>query len=322
MGGTITLINSTPGGTWTSCCPWIATVNSITGVVTGMAEGNATITYSLTGGCITTTTVHVNPYPGGIIIPGDVCAGHTITLVDLTPGGTWSSGNITIATIGSLTGTVNGLLGGTASVTYTLPTGCFITSVVNVNPLPATGTITGTTTLCVGGSATLTDAAGSGVWSSSNSAVCTVSTAGVITGISAGTTTISLSFTNSCGTVADAIVVTVYMIPPIIGTAPVCQGSTISLDHPIIGGTCSSCCSPIATVSTGGVVTGMHEGDAIITYTLSSGCFTTTTVHVNPYPAGIIIPGDVCVGSTITLIDFTPGGTWSITGTTIATIAP
>lgn len=45
MEHTITLTDATPGGTWTSSNPAVATVSS-TGVVTGLATGTATISYT------------------------------------------------------------------------------------------------------------------------------------------------------------------------------------------------------------------------------------------------------------------------------------
>ena len=63
--GTTTLSNATIGGTWSSSNFALATVNS-SGVVTGVAAGIATITYTLVNvnGCssIVTTTVTINPF--------------------------------------------------------------------------------------------------------------------------------------------------------------------------------------------------------------------------------------------------------------------
>src|SRR5690554_3388013 len=50
VNGTSTLSNSVSGGTWSSSNPLIATVNSTTGEVTGVAPGSATITYTTPDG--------------------------------------------------------------------------------------------------------------------------------------------------------------------------------------------------------------------------------------------------------------------------------
>lgn len=57
IGGTRTFTSTVSGGTWTTSNGAIATVNSSTGVVTGVAPGVATITYTVagTGGCAAAT---------------------------------------------------------------------------------------------------------------------------------------------------------------------------------------------------------------------------------------------------------------------------
>ena len=59
--GTITLADATPGGTWSSSDPTIATINPSTGVVSGIAPGSATITYTVgTGPCAGTATYNIS----------------------------------------------------------------------------------------------------------------------------------------------------------------------------------------------------------------------------------------------------------------------
>ena len=59
VGFTTTLSDPTPGGTWTSSNTAIATVDPVTGVVTGVAPGIAIITYTTASGCVYTTPVVV-----------------------------------------------------------------------------------------------------------------------------------------------------------------------------------------------------------------------------------------------------------------------
>ncbi|MDO8317373.1 MAG: Ig-like domain-containing protein, partial [Flavobacterium sp.] len=63
--GTSTFSSTVSGGTWSSSNDGVATVNSTTGLVTGVGGGTATITYTISGsGCTTRTatrTVTVSP---------------------------------------------------------------------------------------------------------------------------------------------------------------------------------------------------------------------------------------------------------------------
>lgn len=78
------VVGATVGGTWTSSDASIATVHPLTGVITGINAGTATITYTLeaTGSCTDptatrTVTVSANPDPATIIGTQTVCAGGT-----------------------------------------------------------------------------------------------------------------------------------------------------------------------------------------------------------------------------------------------------
>jgi hypothetical protein len=58
VGTTLALTNLTPSGTWTSSTPAKATVNTATGIVTGVAVGTTTISYAATNSCGTSTKTH------------------------------------------------------------------------------------------------------------------------------------------------------------------------------------------------------------------------------------------------------------------------
>ncbi len=121
-GSTTTFTNTTPGGSWTSDDASIASVDA-SGVVTGMAVGTTTINYSVTNVCGTTTVSKsiivrprtVLPSIGGL---NGVCKDKTITLTNGQSGGSWSSSDVTIATINSA-GLVTGVNAGTVTITYT-----------------------------------------------------------------------------------------------------------------------------------------------------------------------------------------------------------
>lgn len=115
VGHTINLYDATISGTWSSSNTAIATVNSLTGVVRGVATGTASIIYTVTNICGTTTASKVinvgTPPPAGVIYGTSlVCIGNQITLHDtLVPGGVWSVDSTIYANINSTTGVLTGL---------------------------------------------------------------------------------------------------------------------------------------------------------------------------------------------------------------------
>lgn len=139
-GTTTMLVNSLGGGMWTSGSPSIATINPVTGVVMGISAGLASITYTTAPGCPVYATVLINPLPDPIIGADEIhCAADKDTVYNATPGGTWSSLTPTIVTVNATSGALTVLMGGTAIVRYTLPTGCGVNKTIIVNPAPSPG---------------------------------------------------------------------------------------------------------------------------------------------------------------------------------------
>jgi gliding motility-associated-like protein len=144
--------NVTPnsGGTWSSSNTGVATVTDA-GLVTGVASGTVTLTYTDTfSGCENTMSFDVNPLPvlGGATT---VCVNST---ANVTPnsGGTWSSSNTGIATVTN-GGVVTGVSAGPVTLTFTDgTTGCVNTRDITVNPLDNAGFNYSTGTFCVTGS--------------------------------------------------------------------------------------------------------------------------------------------------------------------------
>ncbi len=319
-GLTTTLADATLFGTWSSGSTGIATVNAA-GVVTGVAAGNATITYTISAtGCIMTREVTVNPLPATITGTMAVCVGLTTTLASAPATGTWTSSNTTRATVGASNGVVTGILNGTSVITYTLPTGCLRTATVTVNPLPAA--ITGTPVVCVASITTLANTTPGGTWVSGNTGIATVGASnGAVLGVVGGTVTISYVLT-ATGCQSTALV-TVNPLPGIItGPVGVCLGTTVTLASTTTGGTWTSSNTGVAPIGAStGIVTGNTLGTATITYTLGTGCLVTRGITVNPLPNAITGPSAVCeAGSTITLFNTTGGGTWTSSNTGIATV--
>ncbi len=224
-GTTTALSSATSGGIWTSSNTSNAIVGSTTGIVTGVTGGTtATITYTGPSGCITTAVVTINTNPAAITGTSTVCPGLTLTLSDVTTGGTWSSSNTALATVGSSSGVVTGISGGNPVISYTIPNGCYATTVVTVQPLAP---ITGVASVCAGYSTTLVDVTPGGVWSSSNPAVGTISSAGVFTGITVGSTTISYTVASlGCSATITAFVTNAPTAFTVTGGGAMCFGST------------------------------------------------------------------------------------------------
>lgn len=272
VGGTTTLSNATPGGTWSSGTTAVATVISSSGVVTGVAAGTANITYATGTGSVS-ATVTVNANPAAITGAPAVCPGGTNTLTCTTTGGTWSSSSTATATIGSASGVATGVAAGTTTISYILSTGCYSTMTLTVDAVPP---VTGTNTVCVGATTALSHVIPGGTWSSSAPVVGTISSGGVLAGISTGTTTVSYTFgTSGC---RATMVVTVIGEPAISGSNIACVGIPKTLTAIPAGGTWSSMDVTKATiVSSTGVVTGVATGAVNIKYKVTTACGTDST---------------------------------------------
>ena len=304
--GITTTLTDAGGGTWSSSNT-NASAGTSSGIILGANAGTSVITYMLPTGCVTTTIITVDLAPTAIEGTEHVCLGSGTSLSDGVGGGTWSSSN-TNATMGSVSGIVNGDITGTSVITYTTSSGCVTTSVVTVNPLPTA--ILGTTTLvAIGNSIALSDTSSGGTWSSSNSS-SSVDASGVVSGMSAGTSTIT--YTTAAGCTAT-IIVTVIATSPISGAMYVCADGTTSLSDIIGGGTWSSSNTNVMIGSTG-IVSGEIAGTSIVTYTFPSTLFVTAVITVNPLPNTIAGANMVCASSSTALTD-AGGGSWSSSNT-------
>ncbi|MCW3122582.1 MAG: surface protein [Flavipsychrobacter sp.] len=315
IGAAITLSDAAPGGTWTSGMTAIATAGS-SGVITSVAAGTATISYTMGTGCKATAVVTVYPMPAAITGGGAICVGVAQQLTDATTGGVWGSTNTAIATIGS-TGMVTGVSVGSAIITYKLSSGCYISSGVTVNNMPAP--ITGPAKVCTGfPNIILSDAVAGGTWSSSNTA-CYVDGIGQVAGYTPGVSTIFYSLGSGC-TVSTTV--TIYQSPAVItGPVAVCAGGTTSLSDATVSGVWSSDNTTIATINSSGLVAGLVTGVFKISYTIATtGCMAIKIMSVSTSPAAITGTTTLCQSATTQLSDAVNGGTWSSGNTAIATV--
>ena len=339
-GATISLTNTSTGGTWTSSNTAVAVVGAATGIVTGLSTGTTIISYAVTNACGTSVdtqmvTVVGLPNAGTITGPATLCPGTSATFTDLVTGGTWISSNPAVAVVGATSGIVTGIATGTAIISYSATNFCGTatdTQAVVVTLTPSAGVITGPTGVCAGATISLANATTGGTWTSSNPSIATVGfTTGIVGGITTGTVVITYTFTNACGTATDTQSITVNPAPfagTITGPTNVCAGSTINLVNTTTGGAWSSSFVAFATVTSAGMVSGVAAGTSIISYSVTNACGTavdTQAVTVNPLPsAGVIsaASNSICNGTSFTLLNTQTGGTWASSNTTIATIDP
>ena len=358
-GSTTTYTNSTPaptGGTafWYSSNTAIATVDSSTGVVTGIAAGNATINYSVTNqyGCNRTVarnvTVTTAPVADTIAYTTkNVCVGGTITLTNSTRGGggitrTWSSSNnnaIISTGVGGGGVSTENVLGntpGTDSIFFKVTSGgCTATAslVVTVNPLPALSPISGGTSTCQYNTVQLSDTVSKGTWTSSRPTVASIgASTGLLNALTAGTTTITYSVTTSFGCTASVTspftVFAAAAVNPIVGSNSICIGSSTTLTDNTLGGSWSISNSKNATIDNAGLLTGKAAGKDTVyySYTTSGGCTQVASFPITVAASVVVAPiqgsSSVCLNSTTQLKDATidPTATWSSSDQTIAAV--
>lgn len=215
----LTLTNSVSGGMWTSADESIATVGSLTGVVTGVASGVTNITYMVTNTCGTSyaiTAMNVGPLPsaGTLSGPDSVCIGTTITEASTVADGTWRSKYDTVATVDPSTGIVTGVSNGIDTIYYTVTTAFGSKTVkkfVYVNDVPNV-IINGPATVSLGGSYAVMARPAGGTWNTDNwaathiTSVVNISDSGYVKTIAnfgvidTGTAIFTYTVTNMCGT--------------------------------------------------------------------------------------------------------------------------
>jgi len=130
-GGDTTQFSSTvTGGTWSSSDATIATVDAA-GIVTGVATGSASISYTASSGGVGTWPVTVSATPAISGTP-TVCIAATTTLSASIPGGFWGSLSAATATVNT-SGLVTGIAADTVTVGYVMTTGCYARTIVTVD---------------------------------------------------------------------------------------------------------------------------------------------------------------------------------------------
>jgi uncharacterized protein YjdB len=301
-------------------------VNSTTSVVTiepPPVSGISTSTLGVYVGC----SIDVYGYPG---LPSSSITSYTWSWSGIGGGAISTIGVVTTPTV--TTETITGVSAGAVNITYTTANGCGAASstlTLAVVPLP-TVTFTGPTHICLGGVTLLTVTPGHSIsgysWASSNTSVATswpslfglgINPVGVGTAVFTYVDTIAAY---GCSVTGHDTITVIPAPAAVTGPTVLCVGGTITLSDTSSGGTWSSSNISVAIVGTSGIVTGVSAGTANITYALTPLCFSIQTVTVNAVHSTISGPDSVCIGSTITLVDGIPGGTWGSTNVSIATV--
>ena len=338
--------DATAGGTWSITNGTGTATITAAGVVTGITPGTVTIVYTFNNGnCTNTATksLTVKALPVVAAIGGGattICVNaNTPAFTDVTAGGTWSITNGTGTATITAGGVVTGLTSGTVTVVYTFNNGTCAntaTKLLTINALPVVAPIGGgATVVCFNtNTAAFTDATAGGTWSITNgTGIASITAGGIVTGITPGTVTVVYTFNNGACTNAATKSLTVNALPVVAaigGATTVCvNANTPAFTDATAGGTWSiTNGTGTASITAGGVVTGLTPGTVTIVYTFNNGnCTNTATksLTVNALPVVAPIGGGataVCFNTnTPAFTDATAGGTWSITnGTGIASI--
>ncbi len=318
---TVTLANAQAGGLWSTANNTVATINAITGQVTGVNPGTTTLTYTFTNanGCVNSvnTNFTVNALPSAIINaagPTTFCQGGSVVLTASTGSSyLWSTG----ATTASIT--VNNTLD--VSVTVTNANGCSSTSAITsvvVNSLPVANiTSLNGNSFCQGGSVTLVASAGSSYLWSNGAFTQSISVS--------STQNLTVTVTNAfgCSTVSAPFAVTMNPAPTTTVTAngptTFCAGGSVTLTAPAaasyLWNSGETTQSIIASV----------DGPYAVTVTDGNGCIansvnTNITVLALPSVQAIAGNNSVCEASTVQLTSATINGSWTSSNQSVATI--
>jgi trimeric autotransporter adhesin len=223
---------------WSSSNSSVATIDGASHVASTLAVGTTTISAAvgklsgsttLTVTAATLTSIAVTPVASTIAVKGTTALSATGTYsdgttVDLTQSVTWSSSDVTVATVSNASGAqgiVTGIAGGSATISAALGTVSANATVtvtaatllsIAVTPANPTLPVGGTTSLTATGTysdTSVVDVTGSVAWSSDDSKIASVSnataSAGLATAVAIGSTTAHATL----GKISDSTTITV-----------------------------------------------------------------------------------------------------------------
>ena len=355
VGGQISLSVSgtSAAGGWSVSDATVATIDPVTGVLTGLVAGTDTVLYSVTNTCGTAVsymldTVRAYPPVDSILGAMSICPGAILTLTTNGGGltGTWAISDPSVATITS--GVVTALTSGNAIISYTVSTYCGLvtdTAAVRVYPTP-TVTPVPDQDVCNGVLMSIpfvsSVAPSTFAWNNSDTAI----------GLGAIGSSDTLNFTahnftvtpvlstiivtptaNGCIGLSDTFSITVQPTPWLTDTASrtICDSATVTYTPgsatPLVSFAWSRAAvtgiSEPAASDTGSISELLHNTTGVpvvvtYIYTLTvNGCTNQQSIYVTVNPRPVLTtsltPADVCSN---TLFSYSPGA--SLPGTTFA----
>ncbi|SDI49507.1 LamG-like jellyroll fold domain-containing protein, partial [Winogradskyella thalassocola] len=188
-------------------------------------------------------SIVVHPLPIVSVSDYDICIDDNTQSASPSTGGTWTSSNVSVATIDN-SGAITPQSDGTVTFTYTnSTTDCSsTTSTVTINPLPIIGNYPTDNEICENETHTLSPSSG-GTWISSNNAIATITNGGVITGISPGN--VNFLFTNTTTGCSNSSTSIEVLEAPVITSvtvsdSPICAGEPSVLTANVFGASLSA----------------------------------------------------------------------------------
>lgn len=261
---------------------WIVGAVALT-LFTGACGSATSPTTTTTTTTVTLSTVVVSGSPPVLGATSQFTATAKMsdaTTQDVTSQATWASSDTSIATVSS-SGFVEGLSAGqvkitatyqnlTGSHTFTVGPSRVTISVIAVSgSAPSTGGTSQFTATAVYSDGSADDVTSLASWTSSNSAVATVSSRGVVKGVAPGAATISATYHSLTGSSTFNVGTTLTLVV-VSGTAPaigagnqftaIARFADGSIQDVTSQATWTSSNTDVATVSGGGLVTGVAAG--------------------------------------------------------------
>lgn len=288
IGATTTFSSTISGGTWSSSNTAVATVNATTGVVTAVAAGSATISYTVatappgstnTIGNRTVTVLTTTPDAGILSGPQELCTAGSGSnfMTSSLPGGTWSSSNTSVMQVNPVSGFLAPILAGTVIITYTIPGSGSCGNATSTRTITVSAPNSAdyflsdySNTICLNSTFQIIPVDSGGTFSSLNPSIATVDANGLVTALSPGQILISYTAAPSgaCFVQISYIEKTAYG-PSTNLNAIICDGETYTFGS--------------QTLNSAGTYTE--------TYTVSGGCDSVVTLDLNisNIPSGPVV---------------------------------
>jgi uncharacterized protein YjdB len=264
-------ISTTLNGTWTASPTGIVQINNQ--IFTSLAVGQTKIIYTdANTGCQSDSIlVTVNQLPQVQVIGNDtICVGTTTTLSPST-GGTWSSNNITVASVNN-SGLVTAISEGDVSLTFTDSNGCSTTS----PSIQVSGILdiqVDDIEIC-SGAGTTTLPSPDGVWQVSPEGIVSIQDS-IVTEITTGTVQLIFYASNGCQSSPISFTINPQPELQLLGNDTICVGSSTALTA-TLPGTWAGSNFAIADITNNGIITGKSPGTVFFEFSSLEGCAVTS----------------------------------------------